>query len=60
MEFWKKTTNKKSTTLGALENTMKKKTTTLGVLEKSKKKKTMALKVQLGRRKWIWELWKKP
>jgi hypothetical protein len=63
MEFWKKTKNKNSTalgTLGALEKTMKKKTMTLGALEKSKKKKTMALKVRLRRRRWLWELWKKP
>jgi hypothetical protein len=63
MEFWKKIKNKKNATLGtlgALEKIMKKKTTTLGTLEKSKKKKTMALKVWLGRRRWLWELWKKP
>jgi hypothetical protein len=29
LEFWKKTKNKKNTTLGALEKTMKNKTTTL-------------------------------
>jgi len=59
MEFWKKTKNKKSTTLGtlgALEKIMKKKTTTLGALEKFKKKKTMALKVRPRRRRWLWEL----
>ncbi len=56
--------NKNNTTLGALETlekTMKEKTTTLGTLEKSKKKKTMALRVRpRRRRRWLWELWKKP
>ncbi len=63
MEFWKKIKNKKNTTLGALgalEKTMKKKTTTLGALKKSRKKKTIALRVWPKRRKWLWELWKKP
>jgi hypothetical protein len=63
MEFWKKTMNKKSTTLGALgalEKTMKKMITTLGTLEKSRKKKTMALRVWPRRRPWLWEVWKKP
>ncbi len=63
MEFWKKTKNKNHIALGALETlekTMKEKTITLGVLEKSKKKKTIALKVREGRRKWLWEFWKKP
>jgi hypothetical protein len=49
MEFWKKTKNKKNTALGAL-----------GALEKSRKKKTMTSRVWLGRKKWLWELWKKP
>jgi hypothetical protein len=59
MEFCKKTMNKKSTTLGALEKTMKKMITTLGTLEKSRKTKTMALWVW-PRRRWLLELWKKP
>ncbi len=46
MEFWKKTKNKKNIALGALE--------------KSRKKKTMTSGVRLGRKKWLWELWKKP
>jgi hypothetical protein len=32
----------------------------LGALEKYRKKKTMALKVPPGKRKLLWELWKKP
>jgi hypothetical protein len=61
--FGKKTKNKNSTTLGALETlekTMKENVTTLGALEKSKKKETMAFKVWPKRRRWLWELWKKP
>jgi hypothetical protein len=38
----------------------RKKTITLGALEKSRKKKTMALRVQPGKRKQLWEFWKKP
>ncbi len=49
----------KNTTLGALEKNMKKKTTTLGDLEKFRKKKIMVLRVW-PKRRWLWELWKKP
>jgi len=37
-----------------------KKKKTLGALENFKNKKTMALRIWPGRRKWLWELWKKP
>jgi len=37
-----------------------KKKKTLGTLENSKNKKTMALRIWSRRRKWLWELWKKP
>jgi hypothetical protein len=49
MESWKIIKNNNSIALG-----------TLGALEKSRKRKTMNLKVRLGRRRWFWELWKKP